>query len=80
MVSHITPSADVLDAKRQLLKDNEWLWQITIGLRQADKIIEAGVRCCRESDALLQAINKPRLSVRGLTPLAALVATECQKT
>jgi len=57
---------DVLDAKRQLAIDNEWLWQITIGFRQTDKIIEAGVRCCRESDALLQAINKPKLPVRGL--------------
>jgi len=67
MVSHVIPvPPDLLDAKQQLLKDNEWLWQITIGLRQTDKIIEAGVRCCRESDALLQAINKQRLSVRGL--------------
>src|SRR5262249_909172 len=30
------------DAKRQLASDNEWLWQLTISLRQSDEIIERG--------------------------------------
>ena len=31
---------DLLDAKSQLASDHEWLWKITIRLRQSDEIIE----------------------------------------
>ena len=54
MVLHTTPVLpDVLDAKRQLVSDNKWLWQVTIGLRQTDETLERGRRCCEESEGLL---------------------------
>ena len=54
MVLHTTPVLpDVLDAKRQLVSDNKWLWKITIGLRQTDEALERGRRCCMESEKLL---------------------------
>lgn len=56
MVLHPTPP-DVLDADRQLASDNEWLWQITIGLRQTDEIIERGIRCYKESETLLHRLD-----------------------
>lgn len=46
---------DVVDANRQLARDNEWLWQITIGLRQTDEIIEQGIR--KESATLLHRLD-----------------------
>jgi hypothetical protein len=48
---------DVIDANRQLTTDNEFLWQITIGLRQTDEIIERGIRCYKESEMLLHRLN-----------------------
>jgi hypothetical protein len=48
---------DVVDANRQLARDNEWLWQITIGLRQTDEIIEQGIRCYKESATLLHRLD-----------------------
>ena len=45
----------VLEAKRQLASDQEWLWRVVLSLRQSDDTIERGLRCCRESaDLLLQ--------------------------
>ena len=57
MVSFPIPP-DVRDAQRQLASDNEWLWQVTIGLRQTDEIIERGIRCYKESEMLLQRLDK----------------------
>ena len=48
---------DVRDAQRQLASDNEWLWQVTIGLRQTDEIIERGIRCYKESEMLLHRLD-----------------------
>jgi len=48
---------DVVDANHQLATDNEWLWQITIGLRKTDEIIERGIRCYKESEMLLHRLN-----------------------
>jgi hypothetical protein len=48
---------DVIDANRQLTTDNEFLWQITIGLRQTDEIIERGIRCYKESEMLLHRLD-----------------------
>jgi len=48
---------DILDAKRQLVSDNNWLWQLTISLRQSDEIIERGLRCCKESEKLLHDLD-----------------------
>jgi len=48
---------DVRDAHRQLVGDNEYLWQITIGLRQTDEIIERGIRCYKESEMLLHRLD-----------------------
>ena len=58
MTLHTTvlPS-DVLDAKRQLLRDNEWLWKVTVGLRKSDEIIEKARCCYRESKNLLQRLD-----------------------
>ena len=56
-----SPPLDVLDAKRQLTSDNEWLWRVVIGLRQSDDIIERGLRCCRESAELLQQLDHNKL-------------------
>jgi hypothetical protein len=53
--------ADLLDTKRQLARDNEWLWQLTISLRQSDEIIERGCRCFRESEKLLQELDNQSL-------------------
>jgi len=48
---------DVIDANRQLTTDNEFLWQIIIGLRQTDEIIERGIRCYKESEMLLHRLD-----------------------
>ena len=48
---------DVRDAHRHLVGDNEYLWQITIGLRQTDEIIERGIRCYKESEMLLHRLD-----------------------
>src|SRR5215470_16352035 len=38
MALHATAlSSDVLDAKRQLASDNEWLWKVTVGLTACDR-------------------------------------------
>ena len=49
--------ADVLDAKRQLVRDNAWLWEIMTSLRRSDETIENGRRCCAESRALLRRLG-----------------------
>ena len=58
MTLHTTvlPS-DVLDAKRQLVADNEWLWKVTVRLRESNEIIEKARCCCRESRNLLQRLD-----------------------
>jgi len=56
MVSLPTPR-DVLDANRQLASDNEYLWRITVGLRQTDEIIEQGIRCYKETEMLLRRLD-----------------------
>ena len=58
MALHTTvlPS-DVLDTKRQLAIDNQWLWKVTIGLRESDEIIENARCCCRESKKLLDRLD-----------------------
>jgi hypothetical protein len=62
MLLHAAPVLlDVLDVKRQLDSDNAWLWKLTIGLRELDEIIERGLRCCRESAALLRSLDQPTL-------------------
>ena len=48
---------DLLAVTHQLASDNEWLWQITVGLRQTDKIIEQGIRCYKESEMLLHRLD-----------------------
>src|SRR5262249_675076 len=41
MALHTTSfSSDVLDAKRQLARDNEWLWKVTVSLRESNEIIQ----------------------------------------
>jgi hypothetical protein len=58
MALHTTvlPS-DVLCAKRQLASDNDWLWKVTVGLRESDEIIEKARWCCRDSRNLLQRLD-----------------------
>ena len=50
-------SSDVRDAKRQLVADNEWLWKVTIRLRESDEIIEKARCCCKESKKLLHRLH-----------------------
>jgi len=58
MALHTTALApDLRDAKRQLVAGNEWLWKITIGLRESDEIIGKARCCCRESKKLLHRLN-----------------------
>jgi hypothetical protein len=58
MALHATAlSSDVLDAKRQLTSDNEWLWKVTVGLRESHEIIEKARCCCRDSRSLLQRLD-----------------------
>jgi hypothetical protein len=58
MALHTTSfSSDVLDAKRQLARDNEWLWKVTVSLRESNEIIEKARCCCRESRKLLHRLD-----------------------
>jgi hypothetical protein len=58
MALHTTTlSSDVLDAKRQLVRDNEWLRKVIVGLRESDQIIEKARCCCRESKKLLHRLD-----------------------
>ena len=58
MALHTTMlSSDVLAAKQQLVRDNEWLWKVTVGLREFDEIIEKAQCCCRDSRNLLQRLD-----------------------
>jgi len=58
MALHTTNfSADVLDAQRQLVRDNEWLWKVTVGLRESYEIIEKARCRCRECRKLLQRLD-----------------------
>jgi hypothetical protein len=42
---------DLLDAKSQLASDHEWLWKITIRLRQSDEIIETDGLAARSPES-----------------------------
>ena len=50
-------SSDIRAAKRQLAGDNEWLWKVTVRLRESDGIIEKARCCCRESRELLDRLD-----------------------
>ena len=50
-------SQDIRDAKRQLVADNEWLWKVTVRLRESNEIIEKARCCCRESRELLDRLD-----------------------
>lgn len=56
-------SDNLLGAKRQLAIDNERLWQLAIGLRRSDEIIERGRRCCNESAEPLNRLHEAYLEV-----------------
>lgn len=51
---------DVLDAKRQMTRDNELLWRFVIGLRESDEMIEKSRRCCKESAELLNWLHNQK--------------------
>jgi len=58
MALHTTAlSSDIRAAKRQLVADNEWLWKVTVRLRESNEIIEKARCCCRESKKLLHRLD-----------------------
>ncbi|MGN6573421.1 MAG: hypothetical protein ACTHLO_18605 [Pseudolabrys sp.] len=51
-------ASEIAAARMRAIRDNEVLWQITLGLRRSDDAIRASLRCWWESKVLLAQADK----------------------